>query len=445
MVAPARAVAFRILMQTAKGAHSDELLRSRLVDALAAQDRALATTLVLGALRWQIHLDAHLRPLLSRPNAALPPAVETALRLGAYQLLHLDRIPPYAAIGESVELARQAGESHASRMVNAVLRKLAQAPRELDNPEPENAAQIAAAFAHPAWMVERWARFYGLDAARAICRSNQQPTPISIRVLDSGIEPTLLGEGVQFEPGKFLASARRVVSGDIVRSQAFRQGRVRIQDEGSQLVAELAGHGARILDTCAAPGGKTAILAERNPSAAITAWDVSKRRLDAMRRTLAPLGDRVHLEVRDATTAPLQPAYDLILCDVPCTGTGTIGRNPEIRFRVNTAEISRQHARQAKILSAALAGLAPGGRLLYSTCSLEPEENEAVVAEVLAWNPDITACPLDDVIRALEARKILTPDGSATLQATAMKNGYLRTMPGIHNCDGFFASLLTRN
>ena len=452
MVARARAVAFQILLEVSgTDAHSDDLLRSRNVDALTPQDRALVTTLVLGILRWQIRLDQQIRPLLTRPDTRLPLAVETALRLGAYQLLYLDRIPAYAAIGESVELAKQAGETHAARMVNAVLRKLARLPHVPTKSKAENAAQIAAACAHPEWMVERWWRFYGLNAAQAICQFDQEPAAITIRLLDSVAEQDLVDEGIRLEPGEFLAAARRVASGDVVRSKAFREGRIRIQDEGSQLVAELAGSGGRIgvrgriLDTCAAPGGKTAILAERNPQAAITAWDISKRRLDAMRRTLALSGDRIKLEVRDATEANLLPEYDVILCDVPCTGTGTIARNPEIRFRVREQEIARQHARQVRILSSALKGLAPGGRLLYSSCSLEPEENEAVVAKCLSAYAQFTALSLASEIEKLAAADILTRDGTARLTASAIRGGFLRTIPGIHNCDGFFAALLSRN
>jgi 16S rRNA (cytosine967-C5)-methyltransferase len=446
MIARARAVAFQILTEVSQtDAHSDELLRSRQVDVLTAQDRALTTTLVLGTLRWQLKLDARIRPLLARPDTTLTPAVETALRLGAYQLLCLDRIPAYAAIGESVELAKQAGETHAARMVNAVLRKLARLPRESANPKVENDAQIADAYAHPAWMVERWARVYGLDAAEAICKFNQEPAAVSIRLLDPSAERDLSDEGVILGPGEFLTTARRVLEGDIVRSKAFQQGRVRIQDEGSQLVAELAGCGSRILDTCAAPGGKTAILAERNPEAKITAWDISKRRLEVMRRTFAPTGEGLRLEVQDVTAVKLLPEYDVILCDVPCTGTGTIGRNPEIRFRVNEAEIARQHARQVKILSSALAGLTPHGRLLYSTCSLEPEENEAVVAECLDAHPGFATRPLRDDIGALAAKGIITSDGADRLSPSALKDGFLRTIPGVHSCDGFFAALLARN
>jgi 16S rRNA (cytosine967-C5)-methyltransferase len=330
-------------------------------------------------------------------------------------------------------------------MVNAVLRKIAKLSRETGNSESKSPGEIADAFAHPLWLVERWVRAYGLTTANAICRFDQQPALTSIRLLDPNAERDLAEEGIQLEPGDLLATARRVVSGDVVRSTAFRSGLVRIQDEGSQLVAELAGSGKHILDTCAAPGGKTAILAERNPGASITAWDISTRRLEAMQRQFASEDNRITFEVRDATTAKLKPEYDLILCDVPCTGTGTIARNPEIRFRVTEDDIARQHGRQVKILSAALAGLAPGGRLLYSSCSLEPEENEEVISESLATSTGFKLRPLDDAVETLVINGILTQQGADHLRTSALRNGFLRTIPGIENCDGFFAALLVRN
>jgi 16S rRNA (cytosine967-C5)-methyltransferase len=443
MIAPARAAAFGILLKVSTtDAHSDELLRSHNVDRLSAQDRALTTTLVMGTLRWQITLDAQIRPLLARPGAKLAPTVETALRLGAYQLMHLDRIPVHAAIGESVELVKQAGERFASGMVNAVLRKLANAPKSAST-TPKNPAQVAAAYAHPQWMVERWASAFGLDTATAICRFNQEPSAISVRLIHPDAETSLHEDGIELASGEFLTSARHVVRGDVIRSQAFRNGWVRIQDEGSQLVAELAGHGSHILDVCAAPGGKTAILMERNSEAAITAQDASRRRLDAMQQWMR--GEKIQFVVQDATAMHLRPEYDLILCDVPCSGTGTIGRNPEIRFRLNDEEVARQHERQVKILRSSLAGLAPGGQLLYATCSLEPEENENVVTECMASTSGFHLIPVEEEIARLEREGIVHREGAAKLMQHAVRDGFLRTFPGTTNCDGFFAALIQRD
>ncbi|HEX5235325.1 MAG TPA: transcription antitermination factor NusB [Silvibacterium sp.] len=436
MIARARAAAFSILLRVATtDAHSDELLRSGEVDALSAQDRALTTALVLGTLRWQSALDARIRAELARPAAKLAPAVETALRLGTFQLGYMDRIPAHAAIGESVELAKQAGESYAAGMVNAVLRKLARAP---SGAKDENAAESA----HPRWMVDRWVTFYGRETARAICAFNQEPAGMCLRLVHPDAERDLADEGVELVAGEFLNAARRVVRGDVVRSETFRRGWVRIQDEGSQLIAELAGRGTKILDTCAAPGGKAAILSERNPDAAITAADVSARRLDAMRRNYAE--QRMEYAVQDATAMRLDPKYDLILCDVPCTGTGTIGRNPEIRFRVNEQEIARQHARQVAILRRALEGLAPEGRLLYSTCSLEPEENEAVVEECGEQATGVEVVSLKDDVLRLERESAMGESGAQKLMETGFRDGYLRTIPGVRDCDGFFAALFVR-
>ncbi|MBT9332856.1 16S rRNA (cytosine(967)-C(5))-methyltransferase RsmB [Paracidobacterium acidisoli] len=449
-ISPARAVSYQILIQIEeRGAHSDELLRSPEVDALSAQDRNLTTTLVLGTLRWQSALDMRIQPLLQRPETELSAQAAAALRLGAYQLLYLDRIPPHAAISESVELVKQSPERFAAGMVNAVLRKISQQPRAQTAAHTASARQTADDFAHPQWMVERWARFYGMEAAQAVCAFDQQPAPVAIRLLDERAEAELSAAGIELTPGEFLHAARRVVKGDVSRTEVFRAGRVRIQDEGSQLVAELAAAaqpGAqRILDACAAPGGKTAILAERNGMAEITALDISKRRLDAMRHFLRPVdpAGRIRFELADAVKIAARAKYDLILCDVPCSGTGTIARNPEIRFRVDPSELARQQAKQTAILTAALQALAPGGRLLYSTCSLEPEENERVAERATGAGSAYRAVPVETPLGTLSADGTLTAEG-AKRASSAMANGCLRTIPGVHPCDGFFAAVFER-
>ncbi len=228
-VSPARNAAFQILMSVERGkAHSDDLLRSKMVANLSPQDKNLATALVLGVLRWQIKLNHLIQAQLERPKAKLDPEVVIALRLGAFQLMHLDRIPARAAIDESVELAKLAGHRFASRMVNAVLRKLADAPA-VELPEGD-AAELALAQAHPEWMVERWAGFYGLEAARAICRHGQEQSASTIRIASPDAEGELIEVGIQLEPGEILTAARTVVSGDVTSTEAFRKGIVRLQE-----------------------------------------------------------------------------------------------------------------------------------------------------------------------------------------------------------------------
>jgi 16S rRNA (cytosine967-C5)-methyltransferase len=475
-ISAARKAAFGVLMAVERGhSHSDELLRGRVVNALSSPDRNLATALVLGVLRWQISLDHQFRALLKRPNARLDAEILIALRLGAFQLLHLDRIPARAAIDESVELAKQNGHRFGAGMVNAVLRKLAVAPKAAEtlppvkatglaaqglspDAEPENTsgalapqgisadtpADLALAHAHPLWMVERWVSFFGLEAARAICRHGQSQPVLTLRIESPAVELELTKSGVYLEPGDLLTSARAVISGDVTAAPAFKEGRVRLQDEGSQLVAEIAGQGTDILDCCAAPGGKTLILAERNPQARILACESSSTRHRELSKRLAACAGRIECRLADAAALVQNAAFDLALADVPCSGTGTLGRNPEIRHRLRPEDFARQAERQHAILRAALRAVRPGGRVVYSTCSLEPEENEQVVASVLAESPNARPVPLDARIAALLSEGILTPSGAERLAACLTPQGTLRLLPGAFHTDGFFIAMIER-
>jgi 16S rRNA (cytosine967-C5)-methyltransferase len=407
-VSPARLAALEILLAVgANKGHSDELLHSERVDALSPEDRNLTTALVMGVLRWQIALDARVRGLLQRPEQRLAEPVAVALRIGTFQLLHLDRIPAHAALSESVELCRAAGESHAAGMVNAVLRKVAAAQKP-GTRIFESVAAYAERLGHPRWMVERWAAEYGRDAALAICEADQREH----------------GAGAMFAETDETAS-------------------LPIMDDGSRLVAELAatalpavaGRAVRIWDCCAAPGGKTLVLALRAAGAEVVASDVSGKRLAQMQARLKryAYAERVQCSVSDAAVVKGDAGlFDLILCDVPCSGTGTLAENPEIRHRLKPEELARQAERQKKILEGALQRLAPGGRLVYSTCSLEPEECERVV-ESVAGLRRVTVEPLLDGL-------------NLQVETTSMvRDGALRTLPGVHGCDGFFAVVLEKD
>jgi len=362
--------------------------------------------------------------------------------------LYLDRIPARAAIDESVELAKQVGHRFASGMVNAVLRKLGAAPpfHLLE----ESVAELALAQAHPAWMVERWARFYGLEAARAICIYGQTQPAATVRIGSLSVEDELAQAGVTLEPGELLTIARTVASTDVARTAAFCEGRVRFQDEGSQLVAELAAIQSgremkNILDACAAPGGKTLILAERNPRASIVACEASPSRLEQLRERLAGHADHIECRLGDATRLAEESVFDLVLADVPCSGTGTLGRNPEIRHRLQLTELARQAERQRAILATALSAVRPGGRVVYSTCSLEPEENEQVVAAVLDGRPDLRLIPLAACLNELRVKGILMPNGAERLQTSLTPRGALQLLPGVFQTDGFFIALIERS
>ncbi|MGB6192804.1 MAG: 16S rRNA (cytosine(967)-C(5))-methyltransferase RsmB [Terracidiphilus sp.] len=448
-ISPARAAAFQILMTIERGkGHSDDLLRGKSVTNLSPQDRNLATALVLGVLRWQIRLDHQVRAHLARPNARLDAEVLVALRIAAFQLLHLDRIPARAAIDESVELAKQAGHHFAARMVNAVLRKLAAAP-PVEFPE-DSVAHLALAFAHPAWLVERWTSSFGFEAAKDICRHGQQQPEPSIRITATAAEDELAQQEIVLQSGLLLTAARTLSSGDITATAAFREGRIRVQDEGSQLVAEITGIAAsnrtqsqaKILDCCAAPGGKTLILAERNPMAHIVACEASPQRLAQLRERLA--GHDVDCRLADATTLADDGLYDLVLADVPCSGTGTLGRNPEIRHRLKPDDLPRQAQRQRDLLATALRAARPGGRIVYSTCSLESEENEQVVAAVLASAPKARPIPMTTRIEEMLREGIVIASGAERLHRSVTQEGFLRLLPGALKTDGFFVALFEK-
>lgn len=438
---PSRLAAFRILLAVAKSrGNSDALLQSPQVTALSGVDRNLTTALVMGVLRWQIVLDAEIRKHLSRPDALLPLEAATAMRLAAFQVMFLERIPVHAALYESVELVKGGGAPHTAGLVNAVLRKLVKLP-------PAGTTGLAER-AHPEWLLDRWRTNYGDLAVKTICDYDQQVPPLCVRLVDAIQEDRLRAQGVDLQPSTFLRDARQVATGHLSHATSSDEGIVRIQDEGSQLVAELAGSGTEILDCCAAPGGKTAILAENNPGANILACDINPERLRTMKRLLANSGNAQQIEYReiDAEKLPadLNAHFDLVLCDVPCSGSGTLARNPEIRHRLSTASIHEQQVRQKRILHSALQTVKPGGRLLYSTCSLEPEENENVVASVLQENPDVVQTDIRERIFAIDATGRLREGAAQLLSELAVVGGALHLLPGTFGCDGFFAATLVR-
>lgn len=451
-LSPARRAAFDVLMAVESGrGHSDELLRGTAVDALTQADRNLATAIVLGALRWQLLLDEQIRRLLKRPGAKVDAEVRIALRMGAFQLLYLDRIPAHAAIGESVELAKRAGHRFAAGMVNAVLRSVS---RGVASRASEGSTILEEDFlaAHPAWMVDRWKRFYGADAAVAICRHGQQPPRPALRLIHAQVEEELAAANVQLNSGELIEAARIVTAGDLTSTAAFREGQVRVQDEGSQLIGEIAAcageiggrRAKRIVDLCAAPGGKTLILSERNPQAQVVACEASPSRLASLRERLAAFAACVQCRQADASAFEADAEFDVALADVPCSGTGTLGRNPEIRHRLQEEDLSRQAERQRAILRAALRAVRPGGRVVYSTCSLEPEEDEQVIGAVFAQDAKVRMVPMSECLEVLETRNILASGAADRLRECLTSERALRLMPGTFGMDGFFVAVMER-
>ncbi|HEX2712489.1 MAG TPA: 16S rRNA (cytosine(967)-C(5))-methyltransferase RsmB [Candidatus Acidoferrales bacterium] len=452
-VTRARQIAFEVLRRVEEGSYATDLLHARR-RGVKHEDAALATELTLGVLRWQRLLDFLLARHLAKPVASLDTGVLLALRLGLYQLRFLTRVPARAAVSESVELVRHAGKSSAASLVNAVLRRAASATRESPEelgqrlpPDIPLAERLGIRYSHPTWMVERWLSAFGEQRSVALLEANNRPSRVTCAVADAACckqaISALRKSGLGVKPGRLLRSALTVGGGNPAASEAFRRGWISIQDEASQLIALALGveRGQSVLDLCAAPGGKTALLARAaGPDALVIAADRHVHRLRAMKEQMRRVGAaHVGLLALDATGAlPFSARFDCILVDAPCSGTGTLSRNPEIRWRLRPEDFADFHSRQTRLLVGALETLAPGGRLVYSTCSLESEENEQVVEEVVANRGDI---------RRGGDRAALAPHLAEGVRGDDLfdRNGYLRTFPPDHHTDGFFAAILAKS
>jgi 16S rRNA (cytosine967-C5)-methyltransferase len=440
-VSPARAFAYDILIRVERdGSYASELLNSPRMDTLSREDRALTYELVMSTLRWQSELDARIAKYSSQQVSRLDGEVRVALRLGVCQLTHLERIPAHAAVHESVELVKSSGKRSAVPYANAVLRKLAaNAKTPVVDAETGKLGELAVEFAHPEWMVARWIDMYGYDTARRICEANQHAPTSALRLCTAEAEEELSEAGIRIAPGALLTQARRLLSGDLAHSIAFRDHHVAVQDEASQLVAALVGKGERILDCCAAPGGKTSAIAARNPGAGITAVELHEHRARLLKERVA--GMNVKVVIGNVNAIEFTEKFNCVLADVPCSGTGTLAGNPEIKWRLSAKDLKGLQDLQISILRTAAAKLAPGGRLVYSTCSLEPEEGEAVVEQVLREESALSLVDCETVLEELKGLGELAWAEPKTL----VRGSYLRTLPGIHPCDGFFAAVLRRS
>jgi 16S rRNA (cytosine967-C5)-methyltransferase len=352
VISPARRVAFHVLERVEQGGYASDLLLAFSAN-LDSRDAGLASEIVFGVLRRQAQLDFVVEDVARRPVAKLDSPVRVALRMGAYQLRHLDRVPAHAAVGETVELVKLARKKSATGFVNAIMRRI---PRgAIAWPDRATAASM------PDWLLQGWDRQFGRETTEGIAAAFLVPPEIYVR----NPEPR---PGLVLEPAG-VAGAFRVISGDA-------RG-LRFQDIGSQSIVPLLNlnAGQTFLDLCAAPGNKTAQALESGVKG--VACDVHLSRLKAVAGC-----PRVVLDA--SRELPFRNKFDRILIDAPCSGTGTLSRNPEIRWRIQPSDLEELHKKQANILRMGLGRLAGDGRLVYSTCSLEAIENETVVDRVMA-------------------------------------------------------------
>jgi 16S rRNA (cytosine967-C5)-methyltransferase len=451
---PARVAAFRALrLLSDSPIDLGEALR-RARDPLSdPRDRALATDLVTGTLRWRGALDYQLAQRLARPLARTDAVVVDALRLGAYQLLYLDRVPAAAVVHDSVEIVKRFRVASAASLVNAVLRRLARDRGALIWPERPGLAtgeplrkawieHLSVAQSHPAWLVGRWIDRYGASGAAAWLTFNNAPPPLTLapnrlRVNRDQLAASLAGEGIVTIPTTIASHGLTTREARVLGSDAFRRGDFLLQDEASQIIPELAAHrSGRMLDACAAPGGKTLTLAAAAGTAGlVVATDVRPRRVRLLAQTMTRVGAK---QVRIVQIEPQRAfpfaasAFDTVLVDAPCSGLGTLRREPDIRWRRTPADLPTLAQAQRDLLTRASAVVRPGGWLVYSTCSGEPEENEDVVRGFLEAHPAFATVPLTDI-----------PDLPPAISVLSTHEGYLRTTP-IHGLEAFFGAVLQR-
>ena len=442
LVSPARRAAFDILSQVEEQlAYASARVAALPESDLSQEDRALAHEIILGVLRWQLSLDYFIQRYSKRSIARIDPPVLIALRMGLYQLRHLTRVPQSAAVNESVKLVKRARLASAAPLVNAVLRKAA---RHLDEPagggltDPLDRASVE--LSHPRWMLERWQSVFGQVDTRQLALANNTPPTTAFRVntLRTSVAEALAGlktKGVTTRESRVAPGAFVVESGSAsILNRAAHEGTIYLQDEASQLVSILLEPGSshRVLDLCAAPGSKTshiAVLTE--DKARIVACDLHHHRLSTLRATCERHGiHSVDAVAMDATRGlPFVVnghRFDRVLVDAPCSGTGTLRGNPEIKWRLSADDLTRLPELQFTLLERGASAVAHGGRLVYSTCSIEPEENEEVVRRFLGSTTSFKLNPRN------------APAGLIT------SDGFVRTFPHRDCTDGFFAAVLER-
>ena len=448
MIAPARVAAYEIL--TAVSAGSADLpaaIASSRAGLHDDRDRALAAEIATGVQRWRAALDHLIAAFSKRPLARLDPEIVEILRLSLYQLLHLTRVPASAVVDDAVKLVRRASKTSAAGFVNAVLREISRnrgslplPPRPLDPANREAALDyFSVTLSHPRWLAARWYDRLGFDAAEAWMRFDNTAGIVTLRanrlvLTREALADRLRSQDIETHPGAFAPDALIVDEGNPLRLDDPDRSFF-VQDEASQLVSILAGPspGPHVLDTCASPGGKTtALAASMHNRGSIVACDVRAARIRLLTRTIeATAATNVRVVQADVMQPlPFSQSFDCVLVDAPCSGLGTLRRDPDIRWRRTEDDLPSLAAAQRQMVRHAAACVGPGGRLIYATCSSEPDENDAVVDALLASEPSFAA---------VDARTI--PGVPST---TVDDRGRLRTTPDQHGLECFFGAVLQR-
>lgn len=436
-ITPPRIAAANVLGDLRKGELLDSAL-DRYAGDLDARDKRWVRELLYGTLRRRGWLDALLASRVRGGLSRLDEDVTDLLRLGMYQLLYMGSVPPYAAIGQTVELAKRRHGIGASKLVNAVLRRLDResaglldtTPDSLGARDPVDALSIQ--YSHPRWLVARWVGRWGADATRNLLERNNTEAPLTVRpygIVREQLEATLDAAGIETEEVPLLPDSLIVRgAGSITEVGSFRQGLFYVQDPAATLVTEYAAIpvGSVVADLCAAPGGKALELSRT--ASTVFASDRSYSRMSRLMSNIARLDARnIEVLIADARRPSILPV-DAVLIDVPCTGTGTFRRHPDARWRLKVSDLAVMGALQRAVLAAAANVVLPGGLLVYSTCSLEPEENDSQIENFLGGNPAWS----------------LEPPPAGVVPDSVLDAGRLRVLPHVHGIDGAFAARLRR-
>jgi 16S rRNA (cytosine967-C5)-methyltransferase len=431
-VTDSRAAAAMVLADLRNGAMLDAAFE-RYVVPLDARDRRWVQELLWGMLRTRNRLDAILAERVRGGIAKIDVDVADLLRLGAYQLLSMGSVPAYAAIGQTVELTKRRHGIGASKLVNAVLRRI---DRERDTIEPpiptEPLEALAQHYSHPRWVIARWVDRWGMDDTQRLLAVNNEPASITVRpygVDRAQLDEMLTGAGVSTHDVPLVPDSIRLGPGvALTELGAFKQGVFFVQDPAATLVATYAHvpEGGVVVDLCAAPGGKALELSRR--ARLVFAADAKMTRVERMLTGFARLNATNLIPIVCDARSPAIGDADVVVIDVPCTGTGTFRRHPDARWRLRMSDFAVLPALQREILLAAAAMVKPGGLLVYSTCSLELEENDDQIESFLATHTDFT----------------LEPPPVGTVPESVLDHGLLRVLPQQHGTDGAFAARLRR-
>jgi len=447
---PARRLALRVLYDAdEKGAFVNLALDRALESSrLSPADRALVTEMVYGVTRWRGRLDWVIDSLSTTPSRRLPTFIRNILRMGLYQLLFLERIPSRAAVYESVALAREFGHRGTAALVNAVLRRAAgpEGAAPLPDEETDPVRRLAVEFSHPEWLVRRWLDLFGPEETRRLCRVDNEPAPLTLRVnrtrtTRERLVAALEEEGIEASRGAMLPEAVVCRIDQPLRSlRTFAEGWFSVQDEGAMTAARVLAPqaGWLVVDACAGVGGKSTHLAElMGDRGRVVAVDLFEHKLRLVQESAGRLGlgsiETRCLDARELPSSDLAGAADAVLVDAPCTGTGVLRRRPDLRWRLEEEDLTKLVRLQREILAAAATCVRPGGILVYATCSIDPAENQELVEGFLELDLELKR---DNAAREAgldAARHGSGPDGC-----------YLSLRPRSGGPDGFFAARLVR-